>query len=211
MKSTRIVIGVVAALAIAGGGFAAGMTYEKTQSPAAGSTAATTTTQTGGRGATGARGGAGGAGGALAGQVPLSGRVLAVNDGSITVAAVERGQGQQAAGASPTTTSQIVLVGTSTRIVKTTETDVKLADLKVNDQVTVVGTTDSTGIVSASAIVVGGTNLLGQLFGSQTGSPGGFGGRPGASASPSARPCAWEGGIRGRSVGGAGRGPAGGP
>jgi len=188
MKSTQIVIGVVAALAIAGGGFAAGMTYEKTQSPAAGSTAATTTTQTGGRGATGARGGAGGAGGALAGQVPLSGRVLAVNDGSITVAAVERGQGQQAAGASPTTTSQIVLVGTSTRIVKTTETDVKLADLKVNDQVTVVGTTDSTGIVSATAIVVGGTNVLGQLFGSQTGNPGGFGGRPGASASPTAKP-----------------------
>jgi len=187
MKSTQIVIGVVAALAIAGGGFAAGMTYEKTQSPAPSSTATTGTTQTGGRGGTGARG-AGGAGGALAGQVPINGRVLAVNDGSITVAAVERGQGQQAAGASPTTTSQIVLVGTSTRIVKTTETDVKLADLKVNDQVTVVGTADSTGIVSATAIVVGGTNVLGQLFGSQTGNPGGLGGRPGASASPTAKP-----------------------
>jgi len=185
MKSTQIVIGVVAALAIAGGGFAAGMAFEKTQPPTTGSTSATSTLQTGGRGATGPRGGAGGA---LAGQVPINGRVLAVNDGSITVAAVERGQGQQAAGASPTTTSQIVLVGTSTRIVKTTETDVKLADLKVNDQVTVVGTADSTGIVSATAIVVGGTNVLGQLFGSQTGNPGGFGGRPGASASPTAKP-----------------------
>ena len=111
MKSTQIVIGVVAALAIAGAGFAAGMTYEKTQSPAPSSIATTGTTPTGGRGGTGARG-AGGAGGALAGQVPINGRVLAVNDGSITVAAVERGQGQQAAGASPTTTSQIVLVGT---------------------------------------------------------------------------------------------------
>src|SRR3989442_16036724 len=145
MKSTQIVIGVVAALAIAGGGFGAGMPYEKTQSPAPSSTATTGTTQTGGRGGTGVRG----AGGALAGQVPINGRILAVNDGSITVAAVERGQGQQAPGASPTTTSQIVLVGTSTRIVKTTETDVKLADLKVNDQVTVVGTADTTGIVSA--------------------------------------------------------------
>ena len=185
MKSTHIVIGVVAALAIAGGGFAAGMTYERTQSPAPSSTATTGILQTGGRGATGARGGAGGA---LAGQIPINGRVLAVNDGSITVAAVERGQGQQASGASPTTTSQIVLDGTSTRIVKTTETDVKLADLKVNDQVTVVGTADTTGIVSATAIVVGGTNVLGQLFGSQTGNPGGFGGRPGASASPTAKP-----------------------
>ena len=185
MKSTQIVIGVVAALAIAGAGFAAGMTYEKTQSPAPSSIATTGTTPTGGRGGTGARG-AGGAGGALGGQVPINGRVLAVNDGSITVAAVERGQGQQAAGASPTTTSQIVLVGASTRIVKTTETDVKLADIKPNDQVTIVGTTDSAGLVSASAVVVGGVNVLGQLFGSQTGVPGGV--RPGATPTSSPRP-----------------------
>ncbi len=184
MKSTQIVIGAVAALAIAGAGFAAGMTYEKGQAPSS-STAILTTT---GRGAPGGRVGAGGASGASAGQIPITGRILAINDGSITVAAMERGQGQQAAGASPATTSQIVLVGTSTRIVKTTEADVKLGDLKVNDQVTVVGTTDSSGIVSANAIVVGATNVLGQLFGSQTGNPGGFGGRPGASASPTARP-----------------------
>jgi hypothetical protein len=186
MKSTQIVIGAVAALAIAGGGFAAGMAYEQGQRPSSSTQTLTTT----GRGAPGGRVGAGGAGagGAFAGQVPVTGRILAINDGSITVAAMERGQGQQAAGASPATTSQIVLVGASTRIVKTTEADVKLGDLKVNDQVTVVGTTDSTGIVSANAIVVGSTNVLGQLFGSQTGTPGGFGGRPGASASPTARP-----------------------
>jgi len=187
MKSTQIVIGAVAAVAIAGGGFAAGMTFEKAQPPSNATAAAQTTT---GRLVPGGRVGAGGAGasGALAGQVPITGRILAINDGSITVAAMERGQGQQAAGASPATTSQIVLVGTSTRIVKTTEADVKLSDLKLNDQVTVVGTADSTGIVSANAIVVGSTNVLGQLFGSQTGNPGGFGGRPGASASPTAKP-----------------------
>ena len=117
MKSTQIVIGAVAALAIAGAGFAAGMTYEKGQAPSS-STAILTTT---GRGAPGGRVGAGGASGASAGQIPITGRILAINDGSITVAAMERGQGQQAAGASPATTSQIVLVGTSTRIVKTTE------------------------------------------------------------------------------------------
>ena len=66
--------------------------------------------------------------------------------------------------------------------------DVKLGDIKVNDQVTVVGTPDTTGMVSATAIVVGSTNVLGQLFGSQTGTPGGFGARPGASASPTKAP-----------------------
>jgi phosphoribosylformylglycinamidine (FGAM) synthase-like enzyme len=80
-----------------------------------------------------------------------------------------------------------VLVGASTRIVKTTEADVKIGDLKVNDQVTVVGTTDATGMVSAATIVVGSTNILGQLFGSQTGNAGlGGGARP--SASPTTAP-----------------------
>jgi hypothetical protein len=190
MKAPQIVIGVVAVLALAGGGFAAGMTFERSQTPSTNAAGAT--------GATGARGGTGGRGvfgpggtGAAAGQQPLTGRILAVNDGSITIAAVERGLGGQnaQASASPATTSQIVLVGTSTRIVKTTEADVKLSDLKVNDQITVVGTTDTTGMVSATAIVVGSTNILGQLFGSQTGSAGlGGGGGARPSASPSKAP-----------------------
>jgi hypothetical protein len=190
MKTPQIVIGAVAALALAGGGFAAGMTFEKGQAPATNTAGATGST--GARGASGARGGfgTGGAGaGATAGQQPVTGRILAINDGSITVAAVERGLGGQnaQASASPATTSEIVLVGTSTRIVKTTEADVKLSDLKVNDQVTIVGTTDSTGMVSATAIVVGSTNILGQLFGSQTGNAGlGGGARP--SASPTKAP-----------------------
>jgi trimeric autotransporter adhesin len=188
MKTPQIVIGVVAALALAGGGFAAGMTFERSQNTAA---------TTGATGATGARGGGtggrgafgGGTGAAAGGQQPVTGRILAVNDGSITVAAVERGLGgaNAQASASPATTSEIVLVGASTRIVKTTEADVKLSDLKVNDQVTVVGTTDATGMVSATAIVVGSTNILGQLFGSQTGNAGlGGGGRP--SPSPTKAP-----------------------
>ena len=189
MKASQIVIGIAAALALAGGGFAAGMTFDKAQSPTTSTTGATGAS--GARGGTGARGGFGGAGtGALAGQQPVTGRILAVNDGSITVAAVERGQGgaNSPASASPATTSQIVLVGTSTRIVKTTETDVKLSDLKVNDQVTVVGTTDTTGMVSATAIVVGSTNILGQLFGSQTGNAGLGGGGARPSASPTKAP-----------------------
>ena len=187
MKTPQIVIGVVAALALAGGGFAAGMTFERSQTPTA--TAAGTTGATGTRGASGARGGFGGGTGAATGQQPVTGRILAINDGSITIAAVDRGLGGQnaQASASPATTSEIVLVGGTTRIVKTTEADVKLGDLKVNDQVTVVGTTDTTGMVSATTIVVGSTNILGQLFGSQTGTAGlGGGARP--SASPTKAP-----------------------
>jgi hypothetical protein len=188
MKTPQIVIGVVAALALAGGGFAAGMTYEKAQTPAANT--AGTTGATGARGGSGARGGFGAGGtGAATGQQPVTGRIIAVNDGSITVAAVERGFGGQTpqASASPATTSEIVLVGGSTRIVKTSEVDVKLSDLKVGDQITVVGTTDTTGMVSATAIVVGSTNILGQLFGSQTGNTGlGGGVRP--SPSPTKAP-----------------------
>lgn len=187
MKAPQIVIGVVAALALAGGGFAAGMTFDRSQPPS--TNTAGTTGATGARGGTGGRGAFGGTG-AATGQQPVTGRILAVNDGSITIAAVERGQGGQSAQApaSPATTSQIVLTGASTRIVKTTEADVKLSDLKVNDQVTVIGIIDSTGMVSATAIVVGSTNILGQLFGSQTGNAGlgGGGGRP--SASPTKAP-----------------------
>ena len=181
MKTPQIVIGVVAALALAGGGFAAGMTFDRSQTPS--TNTAGTTGATGARGGSGARAGFGGGGtGAATGQQPVAGRIIAINDGSITIAAVDRGQGGQNAptSASPATTSEIVLVGTSTRIVKTTETDVKLSDLKVNDQVTVVGTTDTTGMVSATTILVGVTNVIGQLFG------GGGGARP--SASPTKAP-----------------------
>jgi hypothetical protein len=188
MKAPQIVIGVVAALALAGGGFAAGMTFDKAQTPSTNTAGATGAS--GARGGTGARGGFGAGGtGAAAGQQPVTGRILAVNDGSITIAAVDRGFGGQGAqaSASPATTSEIVLIGGTTRIVKTTEADVKISDLKVNDQVTVVGTTDATGMVSATAIVVGSTNILGQLFGSQTGT-GGLGGGARPSASPTKAP-----------------------
>ena len=72
-----------------------------------------------------------------------------MNDGSITVSVRQPGQN----GASPTVTSEIVLVGSSTKIVKTAETDIKATDLKANDQIQIVGTTDASGAVSASAIL----------------------------------------------------------
>jgi hypothetical protein len=187
MRAPQILIGLVAALALAGGGFVAGMTVAQGRSGAPDAvTPATSAPQ--GRAAGGATVRQGG--GALGGQAPVNGRVLAVNDGSITVAVRPFGQGGQGAAqasASPDATSQIVLVGANTLIVRTSETDIKLGDIKVNDQVTILGTTDSVGMISANAIVVGGVNVLGQLLGSNTGTPGASG-RPGASASPSGRP-----------------------
>jgi hypothetical protein len=169
MKSTQILIAAVLGLLLAGGGFAAGMTYQKGATPSA-SAAASGLTRFGGAGT---RGGAG-AQGATNGQTLLVGQVLSVNDGSITVQTRQPG----AQGATPTVSSEIVLVGGSTRVVKTVETDASLSDVKANDQVTIVGTTDASGNFSASSILLGG-NTLGGLF------PGGRGGGPRPSPSPS--------------------------
>lgn len=185
MKPTQIVIGVVIALALAGGGFAAGMTVGR--SAGAETNASASPSGAAARGGTGVTGrfgpggGAAGAAGAAGGQA-MAGRIISVNDGSITIEVRQPG----AQGASPTVTSQIVLIGSSTRIVKTVETDIKLTDLKANDQVTIVGTTDASGNVSATAILAGGNALQG-LFGGQ-GGPGGAGRGASPSPSPSARP-----------------------
>ncbi len=181
MKPAQIVIGVVVALALAGGGFAAGMTVGRGSSTENNAAASPSGAAGRGAGITGriGQGGAAGTSGALGGQA-MVGRILSVNDGSITIEVRQAG----AQGASPTVTSQIVLIGTSTRIVKTVETDIKLTDLKANDQVTIVGTTDASGNVSATAILAGGNALQGVF-----GGPGGArGASPSPSPSPSARP-----------------------
>jgi hypothetical protein len=178
MKPAQIVIGVVIALALAGGGFAAGMTVGR----GSGAEAAASATPSGAVGRSGVTGrvGQGGAGGSGAlGTQAVNGRILSVNDGSITVEVRQAG----AQGASPTVSSQIVLIGSTTRIVKTVETDIKLSDLKANDQVTILGSTDANGNVAATAIVAGGNALQG-LFGG----PGGRGASPSPSPSPSPRP-----------------------
>ncbi len=168
-RPVQIVVGVIVALALFGGGYAFG----SSKTPAT-----TVATTTGATGAT-ARGGQGGAGGA-ANRGLTTGQIIAVNSDSITVQVRTGGQN----GASPTVTTQLVLVGTGTRVVKTAETDIKLSDLKVGDQVSVAGTPDTaSGTVSAQAIVLGGTNILGDILGGTQ-----FPGRGGAGASGSPRP-----------------------
>jgi hypothetical protein len=175
-RPVQIVVGVVVALALFGGGFALGSSRASNPETATGATGPTgVTTFRGGAGAAGA-----GAGGAAANRGITNGQILAVNSDSITISIRTPG----ANGASPTTTTQLVLVGTGTRVVKTVETDVKLTDLKVGDMVTVAGTPDTaSGTVSAQTIVLGGTSILGDILGGTQ-----FPGRAGASGSPRPSP-----------------------
>lgn len=176
-RTAQILIGAVAAIALFAGGYAVG----RTLAPAPATDAVGTNAAAGGANASAqaarrAAGGAAGGQGAFAGQT-TAGRVISVNDGSITIEVRQPG----AAGAAPATTSAIALVGADTRVLRTVEQEIKLADLKAGDQVTVVGTTDATtGTVSASAVLVGG-NALQQVLGGQ---------RPGAGRSPGASPSA---------------------
>ncbi|MFN2520626.1 MAG: hypothetical protein ABR525_06245 [Candidatus Limnocylindria bacterium] len=174
-RSMQVIGGVVLAIAIAGGGFFAGMTTAQARQAAATPSPSAATARGAGQFGAGANGGAGAANAANRG---VTGQILAVNADSITIMTRTAGQG----GASPTTGSSIVLVGQGTRVVRTTEADIKLGDLKAGDQVTVVGTPDATtGTISAQAVVLGGANVLQQLFGGA----GAAGGRGGASPSPS--------------------------
>ena len=178
-RPVQIIVGVIVALALFGGGYAFG----STRTPAATTAASGSTGAATGRGGFGA-GGAGGAGGgaAAARNGITNGQILSVNTDSITISIRAGG----ANGATGTTTTELVLVGSGTRVVKTVETDVKLTDLKVGDTITVAGTPDTaSGTMSATTIVVGATNILGDILGG-TQFPGGRG--AGASASPRPTP-----------------------
>ena len=171
----NVILGVIVALVLFGGGYAVGSSRG---APAA------TTAGTPPSGAAVTRGGAAGAAGAggAAARGLVNGQILAINSDSITISMRQPGQN----GASPTTTTTLVLVGSATRVVKTVETDVKLTDLKVGDTVTVAGTPDTaSGTISAQAIVLGGNNILGDILGG-TQFPGGRG--AGASGSPRPSP-----------------------
>jgi hypothetical protein len=183
-RTTQILIGAVAAIALFGGGFALGRTLAPAPAPASDSA---TNPAGGGTAAQQAarRAALGGGQGALAGAGQATvGRILSVNDGSITVE-IRQPAAAGGAGATPALTSTIALLGADTRILRTVEQEIKLADLKAGDQVTIVGTTDAaTGTVSANAVLVGG-GALQQVFGGQR--PGGGGRVPGASPSPTGR------------------------
>lgn len=158
-----VAVGAIVAIILAGGSFVAGRTVGTNEAQASASASIGRQGRGQGQGQGQVQfGGAGTAGRALSGQI------LAVGDGTITI---QLSQDPAAQG------SRIVLVAPSTRVVKTTETDVKLADLKAGDRVTVVGQENADGTVSATA-VIDGQNALQNLFG------GAGGARPSATPSP---------------------------
>ncbi len=180
-KQIQVAVLVAAGLLLTGGGFVAGMTLGPDLGGKANASGADAqagrqqqgAARTGGAGATGAGAIAGGAGGQTVG------RVISVNNDSITVEIRTPG--------SDTARSVIALVGTTARIVKTTETDIKLGDINAGDQVLVVGQTDpANGTISATAIVDGFSSLQ-QVFGGGA-RPSGSGGAPRPSPSGSPRP-----------------------
>jgi hypothetical protein len=177
-RQIQIAAIAVAAVVLSGGGFVAGMTVGPTLGKSDAAAANASAAPSGAQGRRQVAGGAG-AGGLAGGQgQQLSGRVISVNDGSITVETRQPG--------GDTTRSTIALVGADTRVVRSTEVDIKLSDIKAGDQVLVVGATDATtGTVTANAVVVG-VNALQQLFGGGQGGPGGQFPRP--SGSPGVRP-----------------------
>ena len=182
-KQIQIAAIAAAAIVLGGGGFVAGMTVGPELGGKADASAAQAQTagrQPAGAARTGGAGAGGGAGAAAGGGGQTVGRVISVNNDSITVEIRTPG--------SDTSRSVIALVGSGARIVKTTETEIKLADIKPGDQVLVIGQADqTTGTISASAIVDG-FNALGQLFGGGAAGgarPSGSGGaRPSPSGSP---------------------------
>lgn len=172
----QIIAIAAAALVLGGGGFVAGMTVGPTLTRSESAASASPSAQGQRQQIAGQRGAGQGAAGAIGQQV--SGRVISVQDGSITIETRQPG--------TDTTRSTIALVGASARVVKATETEIKLSDIKAGDQVLIAGTTDqSTGTVSATTVVVG-INALQQLIGGGAGPGGGQLVRP--SGSPAVRP-----------------------
>ena len=130
--NTKLIGAIVGVIIIAGGAFYGGMVYAKSQTPARGAfaTGGTFTRGTGAAGATGARGG----GGFTAGQI------ISNSGTSISI--------QQQNGSS----SEIVLIGPSTQILKSAAGTAN--DLTQGTQVTVTGTSNSDGSLTATSIQI---------------------------------------------------------
>jgi hypothetical protein len=151
MKRNQIIGAIVVILIVGGGAFWGGMAYAQGQTP------------TRGAGAAGFTRGAGGAGGSFAGRTGgaagggfTTGQIVSVGNGTITI---------QSATASST---EIVLVGSSTQVQKTVAGS--MSDLTTGTQVVVTGTPNSDGSLTAQSIQI------------RPAGSAGFGGRPATGA-----------------------------
>ena len=136
---------VVVALVVGGGGFYAGEKYQAGQAPAATTGAGTFA----GRGAGGFAGRTGGAGGGA-----TFGTIVAMDASSITV------QLPTSTSTAATTGSKVVLYDSSTQVQELQS--VSPSSLSVGQSVTVAGTTNSDGSVTAQSIQIRPANGRGQ-------------------------------------------------
>ncbi len=136
MKRNQIIGGVILLIIVAGGSFYAGTSYAKSKAPARGQFGAGFTAGTGGTagfaGRTGARGGA--AGGFTGGTI------VSTSNGSISI--------QEQNGSS----TEIVLISPSTQILK--QASGSASDLTTGTSVTVTGTANSDGSLTATSIQI---------------------------------------------------------
>ena len=133
MKRNQIIGVVVALLIVGGGAFYGGMTYAKSQTPARGAGfAGGTFTRGTGTGAAGARTGA-------AGGVLTTGQIISQSSGSVTVKMADG-------------STKIVLVGSSTQIMK--QASGSLSDLSVGTNVVVTGSANSDGSMTAQSVQI---------------------------------------------------------
>lgn len=145
-RNVQVAVLAAVALVFGGGGFVAGMTLAPAAAPAGANpefAAALAQRRAGGAVP-------GGPAAQLGGQV--AGTVISTGDGSITVEVTRPG--------ADAAQSVIALVGGSTKVVRTSETEISVADIKAGDQVIVVGQRDATsGAVNATTVVVGLSSL----------------------------------------------------
>jgi len=133
MNTKQIVTLVVVALVFAGGGFFGGMKYQQSKAPAAGAG------RTGQFGGGGGAGGFGGRRGGANGGSFVSGQVLSQSSNSITVKNMAGG-------------SQIVILAPSTQYRKAV--DGAASDVTVGGMITVTGTTNSDGSLTAQSVQI---------------------------------------------------------
>ena len=131
MNRNQIIGAVIVLLIVGGGAFYGGMSYAASQTPARSNFAA----GTGGAGGFAGRG----AGGTRTGGF-TAGTIVANSNGTISI--------QQQNGSS----TEIVLVGPSTQILKTTAGSA--SDLSVGTMVTITGTGNSDGSMTANSIQI---------------------------------------------------------
>lgn len=138
MKNNLLVAVLLTAVVVGGGSFYAGMKYSQSK---------TSSIVTGQGGARFGQGGSGGTrgGGRFTGGGMVSGKILSVDGSSITVEMRAGAQGE-------TSGSKIVLLSSSTQVMKAAQGTA--LDLSVGEQVTVMGTANPDGSVTAQSVQI---------------------------------------------------------